>query len=63
MDPYCLYHTLGADYVPIEGDEEMQTRPPNPSRWRYFIYGCALYAHEEEVAKAGAQQQRRAAGG
>lgn len=54
---------LDERYVPVEGGEELMARPPNPSRLRYFIYGCAMFAHEEEVAKAGAQQQRRAAMG
>lgn len=61
-DPYRLYNMLDAGYRPVEGGDP---RPPlNPARLRYFIYGCALAAFEEDAEMAGAkiQEQRKRQG-
>jgi hypothetical protein len=52
-EPYRLYNSLDSEYVPIEGGE--RTPPLYPARLRYFIYGCAVAAFEEEAELAGAK--------
>jgi hypothetical protein len=46
-DPYRLFHGLDENYVPFGGG--LPIPPPSPSRLRHFIYGCAMYAQEQEA--------------
>lgn len=61
-DPFRLYHGLDGAYRRIADlrDEEVpEVRLPRPIRYRMFLYGCAMVAHEEEIRLAGGKTQQR----
>jgi len=65
-DVFALYNGLDDSYRPL-GPPDARPRPPRfSSRLRHFVYGCGLFAADQETELAGGRQQgavSRALGG
>lgn len=60
-DPYRVYNGLDRQYRPLSQPDQLARPPTYPTRLRHFVYGCGLYAMDNEGKLAGQRQQTRVA--